>query len=70
MTIIDVLAGSVTADDDHAARTASFAAARAGVARADELVVLGDRVRDFVAASKAPETLRAYHRLDGVHRLV
>jgi hypothetical protein len=31
-----------------------------GLARADELAGLGDRVRDFVAASKAPVTLRAY----------
>jgi hypothetical protein len=34
--------------------------ASGGLARADELAELGDRVRDFVAASKAPATLRAY----------
>lgn len=32
----------------------------AEVARADELAQLGERMRDYVTASKAPNTLRAY----------
>ncbi|MGH9289487.1 MAG: hypothetical protein ACRD0V_14560 [Acidimicrobiales bacterium] len=52
MTIIDLPAGAV-----HDAGTAAGGLARD---RAHELAELGDRVRDFVAASKAPATLRAY----------
>jgi integrase len=56
MTIIDLPASAAA----HDAGTVPIPAAGAGIARADELAELGDRVRDFVAASKAPETLRAY----------
>ena len=31
-----------------------------GLARADELARLGERIRDYVVASKAPNTIRAY----------
>jgi integrase len=59
VTIIDLPAGSCQAEP-QAAGTAPNAEASADLARADELDELGDRVRGFVAASKAPATLRAY----------
>jgi hypothetical protein len=58
MTMIDLPAGSVAADDHVDAGTVPLSAV-SGLAQADELALL-ERVRGFVTASEAPATVKAY----------
>jgi hypothetical protein len=60
-TIIDLPGTGRYSDQDEAPGTLRFAGPSAdGLARADQLALLGERVRDYVVASKAPNTIRAY----------
>jgi hypothetical protein len=47
-------------DTPQTVEMVSFSGVNGTTARADELAQLGERMRDFVVASKAPATLRAY----------
>jgi hypothetical protein len=66
MAIIDLPAAERQSEGADESPVRVLSPAEAALARADELAQLGERIRDYVTASKAPNTVRAY-RSDWVH---